>query len=780
MMGKMYALGTLRKHKLKILATVAVLLLAGILADRVLFPLPKNLLKRPDSTFVYSRNHQLMGCFISSDEYWRKPVKLDDISPLLTKSVLACEDQWFYYHPGFNIVSLTSAAVDNIKAGKIIRGGSTITMQIARMIEPKPRTLKSKIVEILRAVQLELHYSKKELLEFYFNLAPYGGNIEGVGAASFFYFGKTPLELTPAQAAFLTVLPRSPEEIRPDKDLQACLNARNRVLKVMLNKGLIDEKKYGSALTEKIAVKRTERPVTAPHLCRELALARADPGEIISSIDLDIQTACENLLNKRARRLAEKDIHNASIVVLDNATGEVLALVGSIDFFNDKYSGQVNGALAARSPGSTLKPFAYALALDKGLISPKMYLEDLPVYYCGYSPQNYDDTYRAVVSVTDALQLSLNVAAVNVTARAGLKGFFDFLQKGGLSTIKGKYYDYGLPLVLGSCEVRLLDLTNLYRALANGGIYAPYSLLPNLSETSSDTLFSEGSSYIIAEILSDLARPEFPASWEFAENIPKIAWKTGTSYGRKDAWSIGFNPRYTIGVWVGNFSARPSPELIGVDAAAPILFEIFSAVTSKTEGRWFSRPENVGIRDVCCVSGLVPNPYCKSTMEEYYLPGISWSQRCNIHKEILLDKNTGNQLCRHCLKDKWCEYDTLVVWPAKIATWLGKTGSLVQNVPAHNPDCRGASFGDRPIINSPRDDVAYFIRENIPPDLQCIMLDASVTSGTRRLYWFIDGYLHSTLEPGDKAFYVPEPGDHNIVCSDDLGRSSTVTIRICD
>jgi penicillin-binding protein 1C len=774
----MAVLNRIKKHRLKIPAALAALVIIGFLTDRVLFPLPEYLLERPSSTFIYSRNHQLLGCFISPDDYWRKPIELDDISPLLENSILACEDQWFYYHPGFNIVSLTSAAVDNLKAGRIVRGGSTITMQVARMIEPKPRTLKSKIIEILRAAQLELHYSKKELLEFYFNLAPYGGNIEGVGAASFFYFGKSPLELTPAQAALLTVLPRSPEEYRPDKNLPACLDARNRALKVILRKGVIDEQEYNSALTEKISVGRTERPLTAPHLSRELSMANAESGEITSSIDLDLQTTCERLLNRRTRWLEEKDIHNASVVVLDNATGEVLALIGSIDFFDAKHSGQVNGALAARSPGSTLKPFAYALALDKGLISPKMYLEDLPVYYSGYSPENYDDTYRAVVSAADALRLSLNVPAVNVTARVGLKGFFGLLRKGGLSTIKGDYYDYGLPLVLGSCEVRLLELTNLYRALANGGVYAPYSLLSNRPEASPDTLFSEGSSYIIAEILSDLARPEFPASWEFAENIPKIAWKTGTSYGRKDAWSIGFNPQYTIGVWAGNFSAQPSPEIVGVEAAAPILFEIFSAVTSKTEGGWFSRPESVGRRNVCSVSGLTRGPYCKSTVEELFLPGISSSKRCDIHKEILVDKITGRQLCRHCLEGKDYVCDTLEVWPAEIATWQGKTGSLVQAVPVHNPDCRGASFGDRPIINSPREDAVYFIRDHIPLDLQRIMLDASSASGSGRLYWFIDGALYSTLRPGEKAFYTPEPGEHNIVCSDDQGRSSAVSIKI--
>lgn len=774
----MFALRILKEYKYKILIAVGVFILVCLLADQILFPLPKNLLKRPSSTFIYSRNHQLMGCFISSDEYWRKPVKLDEISPLLIQSVLTSEDRWFYYHPGFNIVSLVSAAIDNVKAGKVVRGGSTITMQIARMIEPKPRTLKSKILEILRAMQLEIHYSKKELLEFYFNLTPYGGNIEGVGAASFFYFGKNPLELSPSQAALLTTLPRSPEELRPDKDYEACRKTRDRVLNVMLTKGLIDKYEFENARAEKIQVERTERPAIAPHLCRELALANPQGGEIISTIDLEKQVICEKLLSKFGYQLAAKDIHNASAVILDNVAGDVLALVGSIDFYDDNHSGQIDGALAERSPGSALKPFVYAMALDKGLISPRMYLKDLPVYYSGYSPQNYDDTYRAVVSASDALRLSLNVPAVNVLAKTGLKDFFQLLHRGGITTIGGQYYDYGLPLVLGSCEVKLLELANLYRALANGGIYTQYSLEPDRLQPAPDTLFSRGASYIIAEILSDLTRPEFPSSWEFAEDIPKIAWKTGTSYGRKDAWSIGFNPRYTIGVWVGNFDAQPSPELVGVEAAAPILFEIFSAVTSKTEGGWFSCPDEVDTRKVCSVSGLVPGPYCKSTVEELYLPGVTSSKKCDIHREIMVDKKSGYRLCRYCLKDKEIEFDTLEVWPAEISTWLGKTGSLAENVPVHNPDCRGSYYGDRPVINSPRDDVSYIIRSYIPLDLQRIMLDASAASGTKKLYWFIDGNLYCTLEPGEKAFYTPRPGDHDIICSDDQGRSNSISIRI--
>jgi penicillin-binding protein 1C len=774
----MFVLKRYERHGIKVLAALGALILGGIFADQVLFPLPKNLLQRPTSTFVYSRDHQLMRCFMSADEYWRKPVKLDEISPLLIRSVLACEDQWFYYHPGFNIMSLISAAIDNVKAGKIVRGGSTISMQIARMIERKPRTLKSKIIEILRAIQLEIHYSKKELLEFYFNLAPYGGNIEGVGAAAFFYFGKPPLELSPAQAALLAALPRSPTDLRPDKDYQASLIARSGVLKVMLDHELIGENEYADGLNEKIAVELTEPPLTAPHLCRELALSNADSCEITSTIDLDIQNICERLLHQHNYPLAAMDIHNASVVVLDNLTGEVLVLVGSIDFLDDKHCGQINGALAPRSPGSALKPFVYALAFDKGLISPKMYLEDLPVYYSGYSPQNYDNSYRAVVTAEEALHLSLNVPAVNITAGVGLKNFYDLLQKGGITTIQKKYYDYGLPLVLGSGEVKLLELANLYRVFANGGIYTPYKLISGQPYAPGDTLFSAGASYIIAEILSDLTRPELPSSWEFTENIPKIAWKTGTSYGRKDAWSIGFNPQYTVGVWVGNFTAQPSPELVGAKVAAPILFDIFSAITSKTKGGWFSRPEAVGVRDVCSVSGLVPGPYCRSTVKELYLPGISLSKTCDIHQEILIDKSTGYQLCRYCAEGKNCAYDTLEIWSPEIATWLSRTGGIIQEVPIHNPDCRGAYSVDKPIINSPRDDVAYIIRDYIPLSLQGIMLDASVSADAKSLYWFIDGELFCTLKPDEKTFYIPGPGDHNITCSDDRGRSSSIKITI--
>ncbi len=766
------------KYWWRVAGPILGLLLAAVLLDSLVFPLPNDRLFKQSAKFVYSRDHQLINAYLSSDDYWRKQIELKRISPILIGSVLASEDRWFYFHPGVNLVSLVNAAIDNVKAGKIIRGGSTITMQIARMMEPKPRTIKSKLIEILRSFQLEAHFTKDELLEMYFNLAPYGGNIEGVGAASYFYFDKPPSELTVAQTALLTILPNSPSLLNPTKDIDACIIGRNKVLDVLLSRGLITRAEYDDALLETINPVITAPPDHAPHFCRDFALAASGGTEVMTTIDMDIQNHCHEILKNYRYVLQARDIHNASLVVLDNMTGELLAMIGSIDFNDNRNQGQVNGSIAARSPGSTLKPFVYALAMDKGLISPNMYLEDLPVYYSGYSPENFDDSYSGIVSASDALKQSLNVPAVNLASKVGLNDYFDILKRGGLSTLEGKYYDYGLPLVLGSCEIKLVELANLYRALANSGIYSHYKTELNSITLSADTLYSTGASYIVTEILSELKRPEFPASWEFSENIPRIAWKTGTSYGRKDAWSVGYNPQYTVAVWAGNFDAQPSPELIGAEAAAPILFDIFTALTSKSKGGWFERPKEVDTRLVCAASGLLPGTYCESTVEEMYIPGVSPTFRCEIHKEILVDSKTGHKLCRYCRQGKECNHEIYEVWPAKIATWLSKTGNVLKTVPNHNPECRGVYYGDRPIINSPKEDVEYFIRGHIPLEQQCIMLDASVASGAKTIYWFVDGVLFCDSAPGKKAFYQPEPGIHTILCSDDQGRSSSIDIEI--
>ncbi len=334
------------------------------------------------------------------------------------------------------------------------------------------------------------------------------------------------------------------------------------------------------------------------------------------------------------------------MVILKNSTCEVVSMVGSANFNDVAHQGQVNGATSPRSPGSALKPFLYAMALDKGLFSPSSLVEDLPVYFGGYSPENYDKEYRGAVSMAEALRLSLNIPAVTICSKVGQDDFYRLLKSGGISTLYRKDYDYGLPIVLGACEIKLVELSALYSSLARDGIYIPFKT--ELATESGDTtkLFSPGASYIISEILSELERPDFPSSWEFAPDIPKVAWKTGTSYGRKDAWSIGYNPDYTVGVWTGNFSGESSPDLVGAGAAAPILFEIFESLGNGRSAGWFSQPSDVATRTVCAVSGLPPNPNCPTTITELYLAGVSPVQTCEIHKMILVDSVSGYRLCR--------------------------------------------------------------------------------------------------------------------------------------
>jgi penicillin-binding protein 1C len=761
------------------LAVSLILLLLGIALDHLVFPLPQESLYKPSATFVYSRDGNLMSCFAARDSYWRKPVKLSEISPLLVRSVIACEDRRFYCHPGVNPISLVSAAIDDIKAGKVVRGGSTITMQIARMMEPKSRTLKAKVIEILRAFQLELHYSKRELLELYFNMAPYGGNIEGVGAAAYFYFGKRPIELSASQAALLVSIPNSPTALRPDLYLDRSLRARRRVLNVMLSQRIISKGKYAEALDEEIKSKRYEPPAFAPHLSRDLALKNPERPEIVSTIDLRFQNICEGIVRNHKGDLAAKGISNAAIVILKNSSCEVVSMVGSVNFNDIQHQGQVNGATSPRSPGSALKPFLYALALDKGMFSPSSLVEDLPVYFGGYSPENYDKEYRGAVSMAEALRLSLNIPAVTICSKVGQDDFYRLLKSGGISTLYRKDYEYGLPIVLGACEIELVELSALYSSLAREGVFIPYKT-ELAAETAGDStrLFSPGASYIISKILSELERPDFPSSWEFAPDIPKVAWKTGTSYGRKDAWSVGYNPDYTVGVWTGNFSGESSPDLVGAEAAAPILFEIFQAIGNGRSSGWFSQPPDVATRTVCAVSGLPPNPNCPITITELYLPGVSPVQPCEIHKIILVDSTGGYRLCRFCSRGKKVIERTYEDWPPKLATWLAQSGKLALDIPEHNPDCTGTYAGEGPVIISPNDDAVYVFRDHVPASEQEIVLEASAASGAHELYWFIDGELYKQAKPGEKVFYAPEPGIHKLVCSDEEGRSSSLTLRI--
>jgi penicillin-binding protein 1C len=691
---------------------------------------------------------------------------------------LAYEDRLFRYHPGVNPYSLGRALVANIRARRIRQGGSTITMQVARLMEPKARTIPNKLAEIFRALQLEITYSKAEILTHYFNLAPYGGNLVGVGAAARFYLDKNPSQLSLGEAALLAAIPQDPNANRPDRDILAAGRARDLVLGRMLDLGKITEEEVFKAASEPLPGRRYDPPFAAPHLVTMLSLEHPERERIYTTIDHLLQDNVEDLLRRQAIDLRRKGITNAAAVVLDNPTGELLAMVGSVDFFDEEAAGQVNGALAPRSPGSALKPFVYALAMDRGLITPASLLADVPTDYSGYRPENYDGLFRGAVTAREALTASLNVPVVNLSAELGNRGLYTFLREAGVTTLPEAGDYYGLSLVLGGAGVNLLELANTYRGLAHGGRFSRCRLLFDAPESEGNALMSPGTCFIISEMLAELRRPEIPSVWEWARNAPKVAWKTGTSYGHRDAWSIGYTPDYTVGVWAGNFDGRGVPELIGVDVAAPILFELFTLLDERSDRRWFEQPNSVESRTVCALSGMPATEFCPVTKSDSYLPGLSSQAVCNLHQQIVVDKTSGHRLCSHCRIGHDCESRIVVQWPPDIATWMERNGHPIEQLPLHNPDCHRLASGKPPVISSPTDRAVYRLRSRVGTRYQKVLLDAQVSNGTGRIFWFVDGYMVYSGPPRNDLFISPASGRHKVQCLDDEGRSSEVEISV--
>jgi len=768
----------MKRRKLLIsICAAPISLFALFLILNLLFPLPTFNFDKYPSVSIHSQEGKLMRVFISLDGRYRARAKLDEVNPFLIQAIISYEDKYFYYHPGVNPFSLARAFITNIKAKKVICGGSTITMQIARMIEPKKRNILSKLIEVFRSLQLEWGFSKKELLEIYFNLAPYGGNIEGVKTASYFYFGKPPSQLSKGEVCLLIALPRNPEKVRPDRYLKNAYKMRKRVAERLVLQGSISRKDYDEIMSEPIPQQRRDLPFIAPHLAQLVRSKYPQEDTIITTINFNLQTALEKKVREYVLPLKKQGITQACAVVIENKTHKVKALVGSVDFFDKHTCGQVNGVIARRSPGSTLKPILYALALDEGMITPQMVLPDVPIDYSGYSPTNYNGEHRGPVTAEEALLQSLNTVAVTLYAKTRDK-FFNLLKDGGINTLKNPFSHYGLALILGSCEVTLLDLTSLYSGIANLGIFSNYRLIEDKNPTREKKLLSSTSCYIISEMLAKGERVDLPIFWEATLDMPKIAWKTGTSYGRRDAWAIGYNPDYTVGVWVGNFSGEGHERLVGGKVATPLLFDIFdNYLPSK---RWFKKPQDIEMVDVCALSGLLKDKDCPVSKKDFYIPGVSPNKRCGFHKRVLIDEETGCILCPLCKQDRVYREVLFVQYPPKIATYLKRGGYPVDEIPRHYPTCTALFENKAPLIRSPSQNGIYYISNEIDKRYQRILFEASVPNSIRKIHWFIDGKIFSSVTPTEKVFYTPEHGKHKIVCMDDTGNSSEVLINVID
>jgi len=762
------------KKKLLILS---IILFAFFLAI-ICFPIDEQKLNKSVSQSIYDKNGKLLRAFLTADEKWRIGLSINEVSLYLKMAVINVEDRAFYDHPGINPWALLRAAYLNIRNRKVVSGGSTITMQVARMIEHRKRNIISKILEMICALKLETFYSKDQILEFYFNMAPYGGNIEGVGAACYYYFQKSPKEISLAQAALLAAIPNSPNSLHPERHPERLKKKRNIILSYLRKRKVITEEEYSQAKEEKIVIENPGMPFKAPHFTD--LMHRYFPGKerIYTNLDPLIQRKCEKIMKDHLKKWYNLGITNGAIVVLDGKTNGVLALVGSYDFFDKVHSGQVNGAISPRSPGSTLKPFLYAIGIDRGSISPSSVVYDIPISFGGYTPENYDSKFHGVISVKEALTKSLNIPAVNLLSKIGIGEFVSFLQANGISTIDYDRLDYGLSLILGGCEIKLTELTNLYATLANYGSYRSIRYCSDEPVVEGKPILSPGAAYIITELLSEVRRPDLPTYWKFSLDRPKVAWKTGTSYGHRDAWSIGYTRGLTVGVWAGNFEGQGSPELVGALVAGPILFDIINAISGKEETRWFKKPPSVSTREVCAISGMVPNKDCPHTVHELYLKDVSPKDMCRIHRAFYIDKKTGFRLCKSALSDRTYISKVYKVWPAEVATWMERNGYALQKVPSLMPSSKNMMAGKGPVIRSPDSQCEYYVRKGVTMQYQKILLDASVENSVNTIYWFLDDKLVWSGTPGQKVFICPDMGKHTLVCQDDHARTTSMKLVI--
>jgi penicillin-binding protein 1C len=749
--------------------TIATLLVLFFLLN-LIFPLPD---KIEYSTIITDSKGELINAYLTKDEKWRMKTELDEISPLLRKTIIAKEDKYFYSHPGINVVAIGRAFFKNLVKMKRTSGASTITMQVARALEPGKRNIWSKIRESFRALQLEWKYDKDEILQLYLNLVPYGGNIEGVKAASLLYFKKNPDHLSLAEITALSIIPNRPSSLVVGKNNDLIIKERNKWLQKFADEKVFTKKEIEDALAEPLTATRTLVPHYIPHLSYKLK----KQGSLLveTSIDLNTQLKTEKLVEDYTRAQRLKNIKNAAVVIIDNKTHKVIAYLGSSNFNDTTDGGQVNGANAVRQPGSTLKPLLYALCFDEGLLTPKSILTDVAVNYEGYAPENYDKKFNGYVTTEYALEHSLNIPAVKSLKLLGHEKLIQKLAACNFKQIQKDQRKLGLSMILGGCGTTLEELTGLFSAFAYDGIYIQPSFLQTDSSNQKVTLVSPAANYMINEILSKVNRPDFPLNWTATERMPKIAWKTGTSYGRRDAWSIGYNKNFTVGVWVGNFSGVGVADLSGANIATPLLFKIFNTLDYDNDKDWFSQAEDCEIRQVCSETGMIPAAHCSHIITDYFIPLISSTRSCDNQQEIMISPDEKISYCKSCApqtgyKKKWFK----IIEP-DMQAWYNENNIAYQKIPAHNPDCELIFKGNAPMIISPVNNTEYLISKKDPEPLQLV---CKTSNDVSKVYWYINNKFYKSCNAGEKQFFVPTEGPVKISCTDDKGRNRNISITV--
>ena len=750
-----------------------VLLLALVVVFFLLnlfFPLPD---KIEYSTIITDNKGEVIHAFLTRDEKWRMKTELDEISPLLKKTIVEKEDRYFYYHPGINPVAVARALVKNIIKGKRTSGASTITMQVAKLLEPSQRTYGAKLVEMFRAFQLEWKYSKDEILQLYLNLVPYGGNIEGVKSASVLYFKKSPDHLSLAEITALSIIPNRPSSLVMGRKNYLIIKERNRWLQYFASEKGFTQKEITDALNEPLTASRTEVPKLMPQFSYKLK----QTGEAIikTTIELNTQLKTEKLVKDYVQPLYSQNIRNAAVMIVDNRTHKVITYVGSADFKDTVDYGQVNGVKAVRQPGSTLKPLLYGLCIDEGLLTPKAIITDVAVNYDGYAPENYDKKFNGNVTMEFALEHSLNIPAVKALQQLGTEKMISKLSECGFKSIQNKKKGLGLSMILGGCGTSLEELTGLFAAFANEGVYYKPVFLQNDTVYNKMRILSSAADFMITDILSHVNRPDFPVSWGSTAHLPKIAWKTGTSYGRRDAWSIGYNKHYTVGVWVGNFSGQGIPELSGTTVATPLLFKIFNTIDYDSDAEWFAQPGSCETRVLCSETGMIPGEYCTHTVTDYFIPLISSTLVCNNTQEVLVSPDEKLSYCRYCVPETGYKKKLYKNIAPDLQNYYKENGIAFEMIPLHNPGCEKIFKEGAPVITSPVNGTEYYISTKDP---EPIALTCETAIDVSKVYWYINNKFYKAADARSKQFFIPDEGPVKISCTDDKGRNRDIRINV--
>ncbi|SHN69151.1 penicillin-binding protein 1C [Desulfovibrio litoralis] len=728
------------------------------------------------SPTVYDRNNTLFAARLSVKEEWLFPIPLKDMGKWLPKICIAVEDRRFYEHNGVDPLALLRAIGQNIKAKRVISGASTVSSQLIRLSHPRERNLKSKLFEFIQAVKLELELSKDEILELYLNRAPFGGTLRGVEAASRQYFGKRAKELSLSESAMLIALLRGPTYYRPDRNETALRERRDQILNLLFQKGIISEADFNLAKEETIPLSKYQMPAEARHYF-DLLLETLSKEEfkwfrnkerfgIISSLDLKKQKQVEAFL-KNYLASYSPDL-TASLIALDNHSGEILVYVGNARYEHGTDKNWVDCVRARRSPGSILKPFLYLTAFERGFFIPKSLIADSPLAFSGIAPRNFDEKYRGPVTVGFALSESLNAPAIRVLRRIGYEDSLIALRRLGFSFLTQKSGFYGDSLILGGCEVNALQVANAYSVLARLGIPKPMSLVKQQglnkntekadeslklfvkgSELGKDPLFSESAAWFVADTLNNRRKVASLVSGTGNEILPNIAFKTGTSFGLRDAWCAAYTPRYTVVTWVGNMNGTSDKDLVGLRIAAPIALRILNDFMKTYMGTrssdlnkyWYKMPDDIEEFQACSVSGQGLTPQCPSSIPALRIKNVSSTKPCSLHKSVGSVVQT--------------------IWPSELADFALKFKAQVR----HSPKIQ---------ITSPLPKSKIFIRQNVKDQKISLVSEG----GAGKIYWYIDKTFFAVQQSGEQLLWEMSEGRHSISVVDEAGKTDKIEINI--